>query len=252
MFGALEDRLLSFAISLKIPEFIYSPLIFGVYHILTWVISVMLPPMAIFFPLFTILEDSGYLPRLAFNMDKLFSKANCHGKQSLTMCMGFGCNAAGVTGCRIIDSKRERLVAILTNSFVPCNGRFPMMIAVITMFFTGYASGAGQSVISAVILVVSIATKLYLGIYNNAIGAKIDSAAMKATGADCMSDCISTTVVLLAAVVGHFTGFVIDGWCGLLVSVLILRAGIEAAKDTIAPLLVRNLTKNWWNPSTLW
>ena len=93
------------------------------------------------------------------------------------------------------------------------------------------------SIISAVILLVSIATKLYMGMYNNAIGAKIDSAAMKATGADCMSDCISTSVVLLAAVVGHFTGFVIDGWCGLLVSVLILRAGIEAAKDTIAPLL---------------
>ena len=93
------------------------------------------------------------------------------------------------------------------------------------------------SVISAVILVVSIATKLYMGMYNNAIGDKIDSAAMKATGADCMSDSISTGVVLLAAVVGHFTGFVIDGWCGLLVSVLILRAGIEAAKDTIAPLL---------------
>ena len=97
----------------------------GVYRGLAWVIAVMLPPMAIFFPIFTFLEDLGYLPRVAFNMDFLFKKAGAHGKQSLTMAMGFGCNAAGVVATRIIDSPRERLIAILTNNFVPCNGRFP-------------------------------------------------------------------------------------------------------------------------------
>ena len=115
-----------------------------------WVVSVMLPPMAIFFPLFTILEDSGYLPRVAFNLDRCFKKCRACGKQALTMCMGFGCNAAGVTGCRIINSERERLVAVLTNSFVPCNGRFPTLITIITMFFA--CASAGGSVMSSVIL----------------------------------------------------------------------------------------------------
>ncbi len=151
IFGKLENRLLDFAISLKIPKIIYSPLIFGVYHILTWVISVMLPPMAIFFPLFTILEDLGYLPRIAFNLDKCFKKCSACGKQALTMCMGFGCNAVGVTGARIIDSPRERLIAILTNVFVPCNGRFPTLISLITMFLI--ASGdTGGSLLSTLIL----------------------------------------------------------------------------------------------------
>ena len=113
----------------------------------------MLPPMAIFFPLFTLLEDSGYLPRIAFNMDKHFKKAGAHGKQSLTMCMGFGCNACGVIGCRIIDSPRERLIAILTNNFVPCNGRFPTLIAVITMFFAGAVALPLQSIFSTLMLI---------------------------------------------------------------------------------------------------
>lgn len=151
LFGALEDKLLSIAISLKIPEIIYSPLIFGVYHILTWVIAVMLPPMAIFFPLFTILEDLGYLPRIAFNLDKCFKKCSACGKQALTMCMGFGCNAVGVTGARIIDSKRERLIAILTNAFVPCNGRFPTIISIITMFLI-FGGGALGSILSTLTL----------------------------------------------------------------------------------------------------
>lgn len=120
-----------------LPSWCVDLLFNGVYKVVTWIVSVMLPPMAIFFPLFTILEDLGYLPRIAFNLDKCFQKCNACGKQALTMCMGFGCNAAGVTGCRIIDSKRERLVAILTNSFVPCNGRFPILIAMISMFFIG-------------------------------------------------------------------------------------------------------------------
>jgi ferrous iron transport protein B len=112
----------------------------------------MLPPMAIFFPLFTLLEDLGYLPRVAFNLDNFFKKSCACGKQALTMCMGFGCNAAGIIGCRIIDSPRERLIAIITNNFVPCNGRFPTLIAIITMFFAGMFIGPFQSVISTIIL----------------------------------------------------------------------------------------------------
>lgn len=135
------------------PPYIGGLLIGGMYRVLAWVVSVMLPPMAIFFPLFTLLEDLGYLPRIAFNMDKFFKKAHAHGKQALTMCMGFGCNACGVTGCRIIDSPRERLIAILTNNFVPCNGRFPTLISIITMFFTGtVAAGFCQSLVSTLIL----------------------------------------------------------------------------------------------------
>ena len=121
---------------LNIPIWIKDPVVYGIYRTLAWVISVMLPPMAIFFPLFTLLEDSGYLPRIAFNMDNLFNKCSSNGKQSLTMCMVFGCNACGVVGSRIIDSKRERLIAILTNNFVPCNGRFPTLITLIAIFFT--------------------------------------------------------------------------------------------------------------------
>lgn len=121
MFAWLQKKLMLGAKLLHSPEWLSSMLISGVYQTLTWIISVMLPPMAIFFPLFTILEDLGYLPRIAFNMDGIFKKCCCTGKQMITMCMGFGCNAAGVVGCRIIDSPRERLIAILTNSFVPCN-----------------------------------------------------------------------------------------------------------------------------------
>lgn len=124
LFG-FQDQITEFCQRLNVPEWLYGSLVLGVYRTVAWVVSVMLPPMAIFFPLFTLLEDSGYLPRIAFNLDQYFKKANAHGKQSLTMCMGFGCNACGVIGCRIIDSPRERLIATLTNNFVPCNGRFP-------------------------------------------------------------------------------------------------------------------------------
>ena len=134
LFG-FEDNVFDMLIALHLPVQLVNMLVYGMYRVLAWVVSVMLPPMAIFFPLFTILEDSGYLPRVAFNMDKCFKKCHACGKQALTMCMVFGCNAAGVTGCRIIDSERERLVAIITNSFVPCNGRFPILIAIITIFF---------------------------------------------------------------------------------------------------------------------
>lgn len=121
----VEDRLTEFCLFLGAPSWVQGLFVEGMYRTLAWVVSVMLPPMAIFFPLFTLLEDSGYLPRIAFNMDKYFKKACAHGKQALTMAMGFGCNACGVVGCRIIDSPRERLIATVTNNFVPCNGRFP-------------------------------------------------------------------------------------------------------------------------------
>ena len=116
----------------------------------------MLPPMAIFFPLFSLLEDSGVLPRIAFNLDKGFKKCAACGKQALTMCMSFGCNAVGITGSRIIDSKRERLIAILTNNFIPCNGRFPTIISIITMFFVGFSSSISNSIISTIILTIVI------------------------------------------------------------------------------------------------
>jgi len=150
LFGYLGNYLESFLEWTILPAWCVDLLLNGVYKVVTWIVSVMLPPMAIFFPLFTILEDLGYLPRIAFNLDKCFQKCNACGKQALTMCMGFGCNAAGVTGCRIIDSPRERLIAILTNSFVPCNGRFPILIAIISMFFVG--NGNYSSLVSALIL----------------------------------------------------------------------------------------------------
>ena len=121
----------------------------GVYLGLAWVISVMLPPMAIFFPAFTFMEDLGYLPRVAFNLDWMFKKAGAHGKQSLTMAMGFGCNAAGVIASRVIDSPRERLIAILTNNFVPCNGRFPTLIMLATVFVAAAFPPALTSFIAA-------------------------------------------------------------------------------------------------------
>lgn len=148
----LEDRIAEFFLWISAPAWVSGLLVNGVYRTLAWVVSVMLPPMAIFFPLFTLLEDLGYLPRIAFNLDNFFRKAGAHGKQALTMCMGFGCNACGVIGCRIIDSPRERLIAILTNNFVPCNGRFPTLIAVITMFFAGTIAGPFQSAVSTLIL----------------------------------------------------------------------------------------------------
>ncbi|HVG86035.1 MAG TPA: nucleoside recognition domain-containing protein [Vicinamibacterales bacterium] len=121
----------------------------GIYRGLAWVVSVMLPPMAIFFPLFTILEDFGYLPRVAFNLDFLFKKAGAHGKQALSMAMGFGCNAAGIIATRVIDSPRERLVAILTNNFVPCNGRFPTLIMLATVFVAASFPPAVASLVAA-------------------------------------------------------------------------------------------------------
>ena len=132
-----------------IPWWITGFLIHGMFKGLAWVVAVMLPPMAIFFPIFTILEDFGYLPRVAFNLDWLFKKAGAHGKQALTMSMGFGCNAAGIIATRIIESPRERLVAPLTNNFVPCNGRFPTLIMLATVFVAASFPPAVASFIAA-------------------------------------------------------------------------------------------------------
>lgn len=152
----LENPLFQFLEFCHFPEWTINMLVGGAYRTLAWVVSVMLPPMAIFFPLFTLLEDSGYLPRIAFNLDKCFQKCKACGKQALSMCMGFGCNAVGVIGCRIIDSPRERLIAILTNSFVPCNGRFPTIIAIISMFFIGMKVSSGSSILEVIILTLVI------------------------------------------------------------------------------------------------
>lgn len=152
----IQDRLTDIFIYFNAPDWLHGALVLGVYRVLAWVVSVMLPPMAIFFPLFTLLEDSGYLPRVAYNLDKPFKCCSACGKQSLTMCMGFGCNAAGVVGCRIIDSPRERLLAILTNNFVPCNGRFPTIITILTMFFVGSSVGIKSSLLSSILLTLVI------------------------------------------------------------------------------------------------
>ena len=157
-FNYIETKLVLLFEHFNSPLWLIDISVFGLYRTLAWIVAVMLPPMAIFFPLFTILEDLGYLPRIAFNLDNFFRKACTSGKQALTMCMGFGCNAAGVVGCRIIDSPRERLVAMLTNNFVPCNGRFPFLITISSIFFASSALGIWSSIWStlAVIAVIII------------------------------------------------------------------------------------------------
>ena len=149
----LGDRLREVFIWAGSPEWLTGLCCDGMYKTLAWVVAVMLPPMAIFFPLFTLLEDLGYLPRVAFNLDRCFQCCGACGKQALTTAMAFGCNAAGVVGCRIIDSPRERLIAMLTNNFIPCNGRLPMLISLISMFFLGAAGGFPASILSAALLV---------------------------------------------------------------------------------------------------
>ncbi len=156
LFEYIKEWLYSLFEMLSISSFFTGLFIDGIYTTLAWVVSVMLPPMAIFFPMFSLIEDSGYLPRIAFNLDRFFSKCGAHGKQSLTMAMGLGCNACGVTGCRIIESPQERKIAVLTNNFMPCNGRFPTLIAVIMMFFTGNAFSFSASIEVAFILLLVI------------------------------------------------------------------------------------------------
>jgi len=156
----VEEQAANLFEAIGMPWWVTGFLWHGVYRGLAWVVSVMLPPMAIFFPIFTILEDLGYLPRVAFNLDWLFKRAGAHGKQSLTMAMGFGCNAAGVISTRIIDSPRERLIAILTNNFVPCNGRFPTLIMLSTVF----VAAAFPPVFTSLIASASVVAVVLVGI----------------------------------------------------------------------------------------
>ena len=151
-FGWVQGRFSALLIFLHAPPWLQGLLVDGMFRTLAWVVAVMLPPMAIFFPLFTLLEDAGYLPRVAYNLDRPFQVCRACGKQALTMCMGLGCNAAGVVGCRIIDSERERLLAVLTNSLMPCNGRFPALIALMTMFF----SLSGSTLTAALLLTAAL------------------------------------------------------------------------------------------------
>lgn len=156
LFSFCKDRLVYLFDIFHTPSFVKGIIIDGVYTTLSWVVSVMLPPMAIFFPLFSLIEDSGYLPRIAFNLDKFFAKCGTHGKQSITMAMGIGCNACGVTGCRIIENERDRNISILTNSFMPCNGRFPILIAVTMSFFAAGANKLVASIEVALVLLTAI------------------------------------------------------------------------------------------------
>ena len=160
----IEGQLTVFFGWLGTPLWVHDILVLGMYRTLAWVVSVMLPPMAIFFPMFTLLEDLGYLPRVAFNLDHYFKKACAHGKQALTMCMGFGCNAAGVIACRIIDSPRERLIATITNNFVPCNGRFPTLIALATIFIAGEA-GTLTSLVAAASVLAAIISAVFITLF---------------------------------------------------------------------------------------
>lgn len=164
-FGWLQEKIVYLFDYFSAPEWIKGILIDGMYRTLTWVIAVMLPPMAIFFPLFTILEDLGYLPRLSFNLDKCFRKAGSSGKQALTMCMGFGCNAAGVVGCRIIDSPREKLISMLTNAFVPCNGRFPFLITIAMIFFAGSVTSGISSIISTIAVLFVVLLGIFMTLF---------------------------------------------------------------------------------------
>lgn len=168
-FSWLEGLIRTGYIYQMFPLWLSGILIDGVYITLAWVISVMLPPMAIFFPMFTLLEDLGYLPRIAFNLDRCFKKCGSCGKQALTMCMGVGCNAVGVTGCRIINSKRERLIAILTNSFMPCNGRFPTLITISSIFLGGGIAISSGNIIASV----SVTLIILIGILMTLIISKI-------------------------------------------------------------------------------
>lgn len=153
-------RLLTY---LSAPEWLHGLLLEGIWRTLGQVVAVMLPPMVIFFPLFSLLEDSGYLPRVAYNLDRPFCACGACGKQALTMCMGLGCNAVGIVGCRIIDSPRERKLAVLTNSLMPCNGRFPMLVTLITVFYLFWLDGGGSWLVALTLsfmIVLSVAATL--------------------------------------------------------------------------------------------
>lgn len=149
MFSYIEGYITMGFQAIHAPDWLHGVLVLGLYRGSSWVISVMLPPMAIFFPTFALLENFGYLPRVAFNMDRLFKRSGGHGKQALTMSMGFGCNAAAILSTRIIESPRERMLAIITNNFVPCNGRWPTLILLASLFMTVSVTGGLQSFATA-------------------------------------------------------------------------------------------------------
>ncbi|MBO8171241.1 MAG: ferrous iron transporter B [Bacillaceae bacterium] len=151
-FARVEGWLTALFMAIGAPGWLHGILVHGLFRGTAWVVSVMLPPMAIFFPIFYLLENYGYLPRVAFNMDRLFKWAGAHGKQSLTMAMGFGCNAAAVMSTRIIESPRERMLAILTNNFVPCNGRWPTLILLASLFMAAGFAGSSATLVTALIL----------------------------------------------------------------------------------------------------
>ncbi len=153
LFSYGEDGLTWLFAAMGAPAWLHGLLVLGVYRGLTWVVSVMLPPMAIFFPMFALLENLGYLPRVAFNLDRVFKTCGGHGKQSLTMTMGFGCNAAAIVSTRIIESPRERMLAILTNNFVPCNGRWPLLIVLSSLFMAVHVTGGLKTAVTAAIVV---------------------------------------------------------------------------------------------------
>ncbi|MEH7546195.1 MULTISPECIES: nucleoside recognition domain-containing protein [Bacillaceae] len=153
LFGWIEGQITTFFHAIHAPDWLHGVLVLGLYRGTTWVISVMLPPMAIFFPAFALLENYGYLPRVAFNMDRLFKRVGAHGKQSLTMAMGFGCNAAAVISTRIIESPRERMLAILTNNFVPCNGRWGTLIVLASLFMAANFTGGLKSLVTTAVIV---------------------------------------------------------------------------------------------------
>ena len=172
-FSWAKGYLTAFLSTINAPSFIVGLAIDGIYTTFSWVIAVMLPPMAIFFPLFSILEDSGYLPRIAFNLDGCFDRQGISSKQCLTMAMGMGCNACGVTGCRIIESRRDRNIAILTNSFIPCNGRLPALFAVGTLFFTRRSGTITDSLITALVMVSVYAAAVVMTLTASGLLAKI-------------------------------------------------------------------------------
>lgn len=167
LIGYIHPLLKNIFVFLNSPEWLTGLLVDGGYLAGAWVISVMLPPMAIFFPVFTLLEDLGYLPRVAFNMDNLFKKAGAHGKQALTMSMGFGCNAAGVVAARIIDSPRERLIAIITNNFSLCNGRWPTQILISTIFIGASAPPHLAGIITAASVVFVALLGIFLSLFTS-------------------------------------------------------------------------------------
>ena len=172
VFNGLQEKLVNIFDFLQAPSWVKGIFIDGIYKTLTWIVAVMLPPMAIFFPLFTLLEDLGFLPRIAFNLDKFFKKAGSSGKQALTMCMGFGCNSCGVTGCRIIDSPREKLISILTNAFVPCNGRFPLLITISSIFIGGIFANSNPSLVSTITVLLIVLLGIVMTLFISKILSK--------------------------------------------------------------------------------